>query len=60
MTGLKKTIYVKSQDIWDTVVAAAEAMDRSVSWYLMDCHRQNLDQFSAAPEGADPFEGAEQ
>ena len=38
--GLRQTIYVKSPEEWEEIKAAALEEDRSVSWYLIDCHRK--------------------
>ena len=37
---MKKTIYIKGKSVWAEIVAEAKRMDRSVSWYLIYCHRK--------------------
>ncbi len=39
---MRKTIYIRDgkEHLWDEVEASAEAVDRAVGWYLLDCHRR--------------------
>ena len=36
--GTRKTIYIKDAGIWAEIKAEAKRLDRSVSWYLVNCH----------------------
>lgn len=35
-----KSIYVSDDKVWSEIETEAVRLDRSVSWYLIDCHRQ--------------------
>jgi len=41
--GIRKTIYIKSEEEWLQIEESAKRIDRSVSWYLMSLHRGMMD-----------------
>ena len=51
--GIRKTIYVPSQKLWDSVVETAERLDRSASWVLMNAFKNSLGA-AANVKPADP------
>ncbi len=38
--GENRSIYIKDMKAWAEIVSEAQKLDRSVGWYLVDCHRQ--------------------
>lgn len=49
--GIRKTIYIGSPKVWAEIEKEAKRLDRSVSWYLVACHRevQDLNKMRAEP-----------
>ena len=59
VTGLRRTIYIATEELWNEIQDAADRKDWSVSRYLMNCHRAylkmgakpaNLERISSPPE----------
>ena len=50
MAGIKRLIYVKSKKLMDEIEKSAGEIDRSVSWYLVDCHRRVKSGIVSVPE----------
>jgi len=48
MSGIRKMIYIKNSDIWESIRGAAKSCGRSVSNYLVNLHRERL--LSICPE----------
>ena len=42
VTGLRRTIYIATEELWNEIQDAADRKDWSVSRYLMNCHRSYL------------------
>ena len=56
LTGLRKTIYIPTQDVWNEIVDSAEKKDWSVSRYLVNCHKAHLGAKPASPKKPKPPE----
>jgi len=59
VTGLRKTIYIATDELWNEIQDAADRKDWSVSRYLMNCHRAYL-KMGAKPANPEKFKSHRQ
>lgn len=51
--GFLRSLYIKDEAVWDEIKAEAKRLDRSISWYLIACHRrvfESQQEESSMPE----------